>query len=112
MLGVTDRGNKWKTRTFTRCSTRRVLAPASRYHALSVCTPCSLSPLPSTPSLYPVARPLTIFRSRCLNLLKRRTSRGISTRICPPEQEMVETMVAQLAEAFPRPWRKVTILHR
>ena len=73
----------------------------------------ALSPLPSTPSLYPVARPLTIFRSRCLNLLKRRTSRGISTRICPPEQEMVETMVAQLAEAFPRPKRcKVTILHR
>ena len=53
-------------------------------------------------SLYPVARPLRIFRLRCLNLLERRTSRGISLRICLLEQEM-ETMVAQLAEAYPRP---------
>ena len=50
---------------------------------------------------------------RCLNLLERRTSRGISLRICLLEQEMVETMVAQLAEAYPRPkWCKVQILHR
>ena len=72
-------------------------------------------PLLSLPlhSLYPIACPLTIFGLRCLNLLERRTSRGISLRICLLEQEMVETMVAQLAEAYPRPkWRKVPILHR
>ena len=38
---------------------------------------------------------------------------GILDTNMPAGTGMVETMVAQLAEAYPRPkWRKVTILHR
>ena len=46
-------------------------------------------------ALYPVARPLTIFRLRCLNLVERRTSQGLFLRMRLPQ--MVRCPVAQLA---------------
>ena len=62
-LGVTERGKEWKTMTFKRCSTRRVIAPVF----ICIASLSLSSPFPSVLGI--LSRTLTIFRLQCLKLL-------------------------------------------